>query len=234
MAKDPIGDFPESYAAALTNTGAQAGLGSIPVVGGALAPIVSAIITAPLEKRRVAWFNRIGANLSELESRFEGFDPSTLSENDDFVSAVYETTDAAMKASRETKRERLANVVLNIAAGRTLADALRSRFIGYVQTFSDEHVLLLRICDNPMDFPRVAARKDQMTMGSRSALFENELRAYRIDPEVIAVVTNDLVDAGMIDGGLNVMMSGNGLFSSSSTAIGKAFLQFISSPLDRS
>jgi len=82
-------DYPQSKATDVANIAAQAGVGLIPIVGGAAAPIIAAIVAAPLEKRRADWFNRLAEGLDELQDRFEGFNPQELGENEDFVSAVY-------------------------------------------------------------------------------------------------------------------------------------------------
>lgn len=231
MTKKPATPFPESTPLDVTNTALQAGFGSIPIIGGAAAPLIGALVSAPLEKRRAAWFNRIGEGLLELEARFEGFDPSSLSENEDFVSAVYETTHAAMRSSHEGKRQRLANVVLNIAAGRSVSDALTGRFTSLVQVYSEEHILLLRLCDHPLSFPRVAAMQERISMGGRLHVFEEELRHHGVSTALVNVVAKELEGDGLIQGGLNVTMTASGLFQSSTTDLGKAFLQFISSPL---
>lgn len=232
MTKKPAGAYPESTPLDVTNTALQAGFGSIPIVGGAAAPLIGALVSAPLEKRRAAWFNRIGEGLLELESRFDGFDPDTLSENEDFVSAVYETTHAAMRSSHEGKRQRLANVVLNIAAGRSVGDALRGKFTSLVQVYSEEHILLLRLCHHPLSFPRVASMQERMSMGGRIHVFEEELRHHGVSTALINVLAKELESDGLIHGGMNTVMSGNGLFQSSTTDLGKAFMDFISNPLD--
>ena len=135
----------------------------------------------------MTWFNRIGEGLSELENRFDGFHPETLAENEDFISAVYETTSAAMKSNNDAKRDRLKNAVLNMAAGRSVSDALRGRFISLLQTFSEEHILLLKLCNDPLIFPCVAAMRDRMSMGARVNIFEEEFRHHGVSGSLVAL-----------------------------------------------
>jgi hypothetical protein len=229
---DKVGKFPESRALDVTNTTLQAGVGSLPIIGGAAAPILGALVSAPLERRRTAWFNRIGDGLDEIEKRFEGFDPRSLSDNEEFVSAVYSTTEAAMRASTEGKRARLANVVLNIAAGRSISDALRDRFINLVQIFSEEHVLLLRIARDPGAFPRIKQRVSGMMAGGRGSVYLEEMAEHGVSNALFAVIAADLQREELIEGGFNVTMSAQGILESTITSRGDAFLDFVSSPLE--
>lgn len=232
MSQKPIDDYPESAAVELSNMALQTGLGLVPVIGGAAAPIVAALVYGPLEKRRAAWFNRIGEGIREVEQRFSGFDPETLADNEDFVSAVYSTTDAAMRSSSDAKRARLANVVLNIAVGRSIADALRQRFLDLLQLFSEEHILLLRIGQNPKSFSRVEQRVQSMTAGSRGGVYLEELAHHGVSDAIFRIIAADLEREQFIQGGFNVTMSAQGILDPIITERGAAFLQFISSPLE--
>ncbi len=222
--------YPQSNTRDVTNVAAQAGVGLIPIVGGAAAPIIAAIVAAPMEKRRADWFNRLAEGLDELRDRFEGFDPQELAENEDFVSAVYATTDAAMRASREGKRERLANVMLNIAVGKSINETLRERFISLVQQFSDEHILVMTIGRNPKAFPRLVERVKGMMAGGRGGVYLEELKQHGMSEAVFSVVTADLEREQLITGGFNVTMTAQSILPSIHPERGNAFLEFISAP----
>ncbi|MEO6013413.1 MAG: hypothetical protein ABIQ30_07500 [Devosia sp.] len=227
-----IEKFPESKVTEVARLASDGLIGALPVIGTMAATAITALVSASLEKRRTEWFNRIGEGLSDLEKRLHGFDPSDLANNEEFASAVYEMTDAAMKASTESKRDRLANVVLNIAAGRSLQDALRGRFVSLVQSFSEEHILLLRIADKPTSFPKIAYRLKSLTMGGRQSLYGEELRDRGISEDLISVVITDLQREGLIDNGaFGATMSAQGLASSITTHTGKAFLSFVEAPV---
>lgn len=232
MENDKIEKFPQSKATEIANVGAQSAAGIVPLAGGALAPIVAAIVSAPLERRRTEWFNRIAEGLNQLKDQFAGFDPEDLASNDDFVSAVYTTTDAAMRASRESKRERLANVALNVAAGKTINEALRERFIGLVQMFSEEHILVLRMGRDPQSYPRMVDRVKDMMAGGRGGVYMVELAHHGVSEAVFGLIASDLEREGLIQGGFNVTMTAQGILNPITTDRGNAFLEFIRSPID--
>lgn len=73
-----------------------------------------------------------------------GLDSIELTDNEDFIAAVYEATDAAMRTRDERMRESLRDAVLNLASGVSLDDVLRGTFFGYLARFSPVHIDALR------------------------------------------------------------------------------------------
>lgn len=230
MAKDILSEFPESDPRNIGYGVAQSALGMVPVAGPALQQFVAQVIGEPLQKRREDWHREVHAAILSLQQAADGFDISMLQANEEFLSVVYEDTHIAMKTRSEAKRERLINSVLHAAQGVSLDDAVRGRFMACIDRFSDNHILALRILDNPRDFPACVERCRTMSLGARLDV----LRAASPDTEdgALEEICSDLLQERYIEGGLKTTISGDGLLQSSTTKVGKAFLRFISSPLN--
>ena len=230
MAEDKLSQFPESDPRSFGYGVAQSALGMVPVAGPALQQFVAQVIGEPLQRRREDWHREVHAAILRLQQAADGFGIPTLQENQEFLSVVYEATHIAMKTRSEAKRERLINSVLHAAKGVSLDDAVRGRFMACIDRFSDNHVLALRVLDNPRDFPACVERCRSMSMGARL----NVLRAVSPDTEDDAFeeICSDLLQERFIEGGFKTTISGDGLLQSSTTKVGQAFLRFISSPLN--
>ncbi|GJE57309.1 hypothetical protein [Methylobacterium thuringiense] len=215
--------------AAMGVLGAAAGL-AVPVIGPAVTQaILKRAIKLPLELRRSNWFNSLGEGLRELQDRFEGFDPDTLGENEEFVSTVAETTRIAMATHREEKREALKNAVLNTARGGSIDDVVRGSFLGYIDRFSGLHLRVLHAEANPnSDEYRAAA--GNMYMGSRHVIIRKMIPERDATDDSLKRVYEDLRREGLTQGNEQSGLSSSGLFSPNTTPIGDAFLRFISDP----
>ena len=109
----------------------EAALGSVPVVGAALAVTFVTALGWRLEQRREKWFTQLAEGVEELRERVEGLDLETLADNDLFVDAVVTATRTVEHTHQEEKIAALRNAVLNsVAPGAPDADtqvALRDR-----------------------------------------------------------------------------------------------------------
>lgn len=233
--KEPLPPFPRSDDQELgyqvANTALSAASAVVPGAGYALQQIVKRFIGSPLEARRSKWFQRVGEGLKELEEKMESFDLNRLAEDEDFISIVYQTTDAAMRAHREEKREALCNVLLNSAIGYQLDEVLRSTFINYVDRFSPLHLRLLKLLADPSASAAMVAQAKNMMMGSQSVVVRAALPESEVSEELFDRITSDLAKEGLIDGSLKAMITAQSLLAKRSTKIGDEFLRFISKPL---
>lgn len=201
---------------------AKAGISAIPIVGGPGAELFQHIVQPPLEKRRIEWMEYVGEKLIELEHR--GVDIGQLSENEEFVSAVLHASQLAVRTHLQEKREALRNALFNIASGKAPEESLQQIFLEYIDVFSDLHVQLLKFFQQPPDTSNVM-------MGALSSVIEQGMPNLRDKRQVYGQVWNDLVARGLVDNvGLQVMMTGQGLAGKRTTALGDAFLDFISEP----
>lgn len=232
--KKSIEAYPEADGRSAGYHVAQTGLGAadlvLPGLGYALQQVVGHFVGDPLMKRRDDWFKGLGNSLAELQERFDGFDPSTLAENEDFISTVYEATHIAMKTHKEFKREALRNTVLNAAVGNTLDESLRGRFVSCIEEFSSFHIRVLRVLQSPKSYPPAVQQAKGMMMGSQSTVIRAEIKETEIPADLFSVVIADLTRHSFINGELGGMVSAQSLLAKRTTSTGDAFLRFIDAP----
>jgi len=228
-----IDEFPLSDGRSFGYHAAKLGLGLgdlvIPGFGYLLQLGAGKLAGDPLQERRVKWLISVGQGLKELQERFDGFDPSALGDNEDFLSAVYEATEASMKTHKAFKREALKNTVLNAAVNFTVDDALRGRFMSCIDYFTEKHVRVLEVLSNPGGYDSCVSKAKHM-MGAQMHVIRAEIPEAEIDNNVFNIIISDLSREGMFEGSLNMMVSSSALLAKRSTAVGDAFLRFIQAP----
>jgi len=94
----------------------EAGLGSVPLVGAALAVTFVTALSWRLEQRREQWFTELAEAVEELGKRVDDFDLESLADNDLFVDAVVSATRTIEHTHQEEKISALRNAVLNSVA----------------------------------------------------------------------------------------------------------------------
>lgn len=156
------------------------------------------------------------------------FDPSKLVENEDFISAVTEATDFAMKTSRREKIEALLNGVLQVASGVRLDEVIRGAFFGCIARFSPTHIAVLRLLADPEN-TQMSELAGSMTTGSQKHLLQVALPG--VDEDALDWVLSDLFKEGFTDAAsFNTTTSSRGLLTKRSSRIGDTFLRFIEKP----
>lgn len=203
---------------------------SLPGIAGLKNVFVEKLVRAPLEKRRAEFHERVAEGLAQLEARLDGFNPAALEENESFISAVYEATQAAMRSSVEVKREYLANAVLNVAAGYTLDDVIQASFIQIIARFSVQHVAVLKVYKDPASLGHLFPQSNANIDAPMKDLLARTLIPKGVSQDALDRVHDDLDSERMIafyavQGNINE--SGSLL-----TPIGEKFLRFISSPIE--
>jgi len=190
-------------------------LSSIPVLGGVFAEELGLVLVTPLTRRRDAWFEDIARRLRELEDRVADFSFEDLGNNEQFISAMIQATQSAIKTHAKEKLEALRNAVLNIALGHAPAEDLQAIFLNLVDSFTPVHLQLLRFFQhpNPVDGARFRAERwvsDQATMDLLS-------RGLILDTRPIAARNRD---------------SGESLVTGKWPAsnLGKQFLELVTNP----
>lgn len=237
MSDDRLPEYPtsdpRSFGYGVARSALDAAASVVPGGSYAIGALVEHFVAAPLQKRRDEWFERVGKGLLELQDRLSGFDPSTLSGNEEFISAVFDATQSAMKTANEDKLVSLRNGILNVAAGVTLDEILRGTFFGLIDRFSPLHIQVLSLLADPSGSPEMVSASQNVIAGAQY----NSLRAAI--PESVATepvmsrVLADLAREGLADtGSLKAMGTPAVLLAKRSTAAGDAFLAFVKSPLD--
>lgn len=111
-------------------------------LGGVLAEELGIVLVPPLARRRDEWWEHLARRLRELEETVAGFHLEDLSQNEQFVSATLQATQAALRTHQEEKLQALRNAVLNTALGKGGDDdsqALIFVSCGYIYTAASPH-----------------------------------------------------------------------------------------------
>jgi len=114
----------------------------IPFVGGVGAELVG-LLSSPVSERRDAWLEDLARRLHDLEGRVDGFHFEQLADNEQFVSATLQATQAASRTHHKEKLEALRNAVLNIAISKAPAGDLQLIFLHLVDSFTPTHLKVL-------------------------------------------------------------------------------------------
>ena len=203
----------------------KAALASVPVAGGALAELMQMFIGPAVDKRREAWMRRVAAKLTTLLAN--GLRADRLQQDDRFISAVLQTTLIAQRTHNEEKLEALYNALWNIVTTQTPDEALESIFLGYVDSFTEWHIRILRLYQQP---------SVNAAMVELDQIVETAYPELKGRPEIYDTVWQDLLQKGLVNmsslhGSIGQMTSITGRRS---TPLGDRFLQFISDPAPRS
>jgi hypothetical protein len=152
-----------------------------------------------------------------LEGRMAGFRVEALVNNEAFISAALQASQAAIRTHERQKLEALRNAVVNVAAGRSPDADTTTFFLTLVDALSVTHLELLRYFANRVTFPNDRRR-------------ELEERRAVTDPMVLDLHTRGLLDDHRPVVARNRESSYaevNGAWTIS--MLGNKFLQFISS-----
>jgi hypothetical protein len=187
----------------------------IPFVGG-LASELLGLLSSPVVQRRDDWFADLQLRLRELESRVEGFKLDDLENNEQFISATLQATQAAMRTHQSEKLEALKNAVVNVAIGQAPEKDLQLIFLNLVDNFTPTHLAVLR------DFNA----KDHPNRG-----------LFRQQRDLTDQVVRDLHDRGLLRDTRPLAARGREddpealvIYDWEVTSLGKQFLSFIKPP----
>jgi hypothetical protein len=123
---------------------AEAALGSVPVVGAALAVTFVTALGWRLEQRREKWFTKLAQGVEELRGRVEDLDLGKLADNPLFVDAVVTATRTVEHTHQEEKISALRNAVLNSAAPEAPDADTQAVMLSLIDRFTPSHLRPLR------------------------------------------------------------------------------------------
>ena len=130
------------------HTLARAGIGSIPVLGASATELFNQVIVPPLEKRRIKWMEDVAEALKKLEKKKQ-ISFEELSQNESFISAVLNASQAALKTNQKEKLKALRNAVINSALSSSTDEDTQQIFLNLVDSFSEWHLRLLKFLKVP-------------------------------------------------------------------------------------
>lgn len=225
---------PKKKAGDVIHAIAKAGISAIPIAGAPAAEIFALVVAPPLERRRDEWIESIGDGLKELAQKVEGFKFEDLAKNEAFITTVTHASQAAIRNHQKEKLEALRNAVLNAALPNAPEEDLQLMFLTYVDTLTPWHLIILKFLDNPKEWgTKHGITYPEWSRGGVNAALEHAFSDLRGKRETYDVFIRDLYSRGLTSTDtLHITISGVGILASRTTAMGKQFLTFISSPLE--
>lgn len=120
----------------------------VPVIGGGLAELMSAVFAAPVEKRREHWLRELATAISELFDKVEGLSPDRLRDNEAFISICLQASQSALRTHQREKLDALRAAVKNTVLMDTLEAARSAAFVRLVDELLPLHLQLLDMYAN--------------------------------------------------------------------------------------
>jgi hypothetical protein len=202
-------------------------LASIPVIGNVLAEELGLVLAPPLSRRRDEWFADLARRLHDLEGRVAGFKFDDLANNDQFVSATLQATQAALRTRDEIKLEALRSAVLHAALGSEPQGDRRDVFLSLVDFLQPVHLRLLKILAG-------LELTDKSTLSNVLGLVREADAGLRdLGDEGTTLVLQDLNSRSLIQMNDIVINNSSPFALTEGRAItlwGRAFLSFITMP----
>lgn len=215
----------KDYALALT----KAGVGSIPIVGALLAEILPLIVTPSLEKRRSEWMQEVGKGLRDIESKLPSLE--YLQSKDNFIDAAVEASRIALSNSQEEIKNALKNAILNTALYDSMESSKQKLFLHFLDTFTEWHIRILKLFDDPESYLRRTGITFRVSMGSIMTLIEIVFPPLKGEKEFTLAIWNDLYSRTLFTTqNIQGTMSGAGIIARRTSDLGREFLRFIEAP----
>ena len=204
---------------------------AIPVAGGPIQVAFENIFTSPLEKRKDAWLNQLAGAINEVQDRVSELTPEKLAENDAFVTVVMQASQIAIRNHQQVKLEALRNIVLNAALPNPPHEDEQLVFLNLIDQFTSWHIRVLSFLNDPIRWVELNnLSKPNWEMGSIANVLEQYMPDLRGKRDMYDQIIFDLQNHGLLTQGhfLHGLMTGSGLASSRTTALGRRFITFIS------
>jgi hypothetical protein len=209
---------------------AEAALGSVPLVGNALAVTFVTAVSWRLEQRREQWFTELAEGVEELRQQVDGLDLDALVDDDRFTDAVVSATRTVEHTHQAEKIEALRNAVLNSAVpGAPDADT-QAIILNLVDRFTASHLRLATLWDDPPAWFASRGLPQPTSTGSRALTVEASLPEMQGRRDFTMLIASELKAAGLLSADLAGMVSPQGMMQRLTTDFGRQFVRFISPP----
>jgi hypothetical protein len=207
---------------------AEAALGSVPMVGNALAVTFVTAIGWRLEERRDKWFIELAEGVEKLRERVG--DLEALTDNDLFVDAVVTATRTVEHTHQAEKIAALRNAVLNSVAPDAPDADTQAIILDLIDRFTPSHLRLVTLWDDPPAwFASHGIPQPQAAFAtSRTVTVEAGLPEMRGRKDFYMLLASELSSAGMLTANLTGMVQPPSLMSRLTTDFGRQFVRFIS------
>lgn len=222
---------PDSRRSDLAHAIARGAISSIPLIGGAIAVLFEEILPRPVELRRDNWVKSLSEAVSGLQRSASGADPESLSENQNFVSAVLQASQIAQRTHSHEKLAALRHAVENSGHADAPADYLQQIFLHLVDEFTPWHLQVLALLHDTSEWLENHERAEpEWSEGDWVLLTEFAFPPIRGENNVARLIILQLQQRGLIEGedpyetyALDDLLNRSPL-----TPLGIEFLKFIS------
>jgi hypothetical protein len=227
MTNDTFKNRPEDF----LNKALKAGVGSLPVVGSALAEFFNFVVVDPAQERRDDFLRETMERLVALHEKHDQLSAEALRNNEAFQATMLQAARLATSTASAHKRELLQNAVLNSAIG-TIDENVRQIFLEMIESMTQMHVVLLKLLSNPKSYPEAVASAKSMMMGSVEHVIAAALPEVTKDKELFRRLVGDLYRFGLTtrDSFGGTQTGGDSLLNPATTQLGRGFLNFIERP----
>lgn len=203
--------------------------------------LFSIIMAPPLEKRQEEWQIEVVQTLAEVSEKLDSLTIENLSNNPVFITAVTNVTPIVIRTHQREKLEALRNVVVNAALPNPPDDDTQTMFFEMLNTFTSWHLKLLKFFGQDnwfvlLGYSETLSYLDpaeilQRLVAHYSNLQGNETFANKIVTDLNYNRLISLPDAPLAL--QNEIWTSEEPISEVITDLGRSFLKFTSSPLDR-
>jgi hypothetical protein len=239
MADDDKLTPPEQSSGDIARRIAKAGLSAVPVAGGPLVELFDALVVPPIEKRREVWRKEVTAALRRLETE-RGLSLEDLPNNEAFVSLLIQATVVAIRNHHNDKRESLRNCVTNAASVSDVDSDLQLSFVRFIDELSPSHIKLLKVISEhekrilPLQtYEEIYALLTPQLSGDVSqAVFK--MMCVELESRGLIWISQDIGDfSGIYEAStLLLEQTRDDLPRILVSDVGRAFLEFITEPID--
>lgn len=141
---EELGPYPQvNRAEEIARAAVVATAGMVPGVGAGV-EFLDRVCVPAWVMRRDRWLAKLGELVDTLTVRLDGFDSTSLSTNELFISAVTKASIIAYGQHLDEKLDMLKHGLLHVALGEEVRDLLAMTFLRYVDQFELHHFLILR------------------------------------------------------------------------------------------
>ena len=236
MSHPDIVKRPERESADGIYTIGRALLAAVPYVGGSAAELLALVVSPPLEKRRDEWIQSIAVELKQLEEETACFKLENLAQDEQFVTTVLYATRSAIATHQQEKIGALRNAVLNAALPRPLQDDVQMMFLQWIDTLTTWHLRILKFLDNPAQWAaRSSTTYPNWDRASLTEVLDLAFPQIQGNMPLYGLLVGDLYAHGLVSiANPFGWVEEQGTFPGVTTELGRQFLTFIESPLNRS
>lgn len=210
----------------------EAGAGSVPVFGAAIAVALVTALNWKLNERRDDWLEDLAEAVEALGERVDGFDVDALVANPLFVDAVVSAARTVEHTHQEEKLTALRNAVLNSALPGAPDADMQAILLGLVDRLTPSHLRFLTMWNDPPAWfeSRGLTPPQGGMIASRTQTVEAGLPEMAGDKEFYLLLASDLYSAELMSAGVMGSGSAGALMDRLTTGFGRQLVEFISPP----